>query len=65
MSHKQPSQTRQPDTPSDAITAFAEADDLDDQTIAAINEAEARADLGEGTDLEAVRARFRSRWAGR
>jgi Arc/MetJ-type ribon-helix-helix transcriptional regulator len=32
--------------------------DLDDETIAAINEAEEQADRGEGEDLDAFRARM-------
>ena len=33
-------------------------DDLDDQTVAAINEAESQADRGEGMDFEAFKAHF-------
>jgi Arc/MetJ-type ribon-helix-helix transcriptional regulator len=35
--------------------------DLDDATIAALNEAEEQADRGEGEDLDAFRARMRRR----
>lgn len=41
----------------------SEAMDLDESTIAAINEAEAQADRGEGEDLDAFRARMKKRMA--
>ena len=42
-----------------------EESELDDDTIAAINEAEAQADRGEGMDLDAFRAHMDRRIAGR
>lgn len=49
-----------------ALAQMQDGDDLDDETIAAINEAEAQADRGEGVDLDALRARFQNRvWSQR
>jgi len=45
-----------------AIVEMREADDLDDDTIAAINEAEDQADRGEGTDLDVFRAQMTKRF---
>lgn len=49
-----------------AIADMRSADELplDDQTVAAINEAEAQADRGEGTDLDTFRNDFFKRVAG-
>jgi Arc/MetJ-type ribon-helix-helix transcriptional regulator len=48
-----------------AVTTLAQMDDeLDDETIAAINEAEAQADRGEGTDLDTFRAEISNRFMG-
>lgn len=49
----------------EAAIAQLQNDDLDDETIAAINEGEAQADRGEGVDVDTFRARFRSRFPGR
>jgi len=38
-----------------------DGDELDEQTIAAINEAEAQADRGEGVELDEFRAQFNKR----
>lgn len=38
--------------------------DIDDETAAAINEAEAQADRGEGMDLDVFRAHISKRFAG-
>jgi Arc/MetJ-type ribon-helix-helix transcriptional regulator len=45
-----------------AIVEMRNADDLDDETIAAINEAEEQADRGEGTDLDVFRAQIAKRF---
>jgi Arc/MetJ-type ribon-helix-helix transcriptional regulator len=49
-----------------AVTDMRETDDaeLDDATIAAINEAEGQADRGEGVDLDTFRARMNQRFTG-
>jgi antitoxin ParD1/3/4 len=39
-------------------------EELDDATIAAINEGEAQADRGEGVDLDTFRARMNQRFTG-
>jgi Arc/MetJ-type ribon-helix-helix transcriptional regulator len=44
-----------------AIAEMQAHDDLDESTIAAINEAEAQADRGEGLELDAFRAEFAKR----
>jgi putative addiction module CopG family antidote len=48
-----------------AIAGLREGDDLDDATIAAINEAEAEADRGEGVDLDTFRSQFLNRVSAR
>jgi Arc/MetJ-type ribon-helix-helix transcriptional regulator len=50
-----------------AISDMRESEslDLDDETAAAINEAEAQADRGEGTDLDTFRVDFFKRVNGR
>jgi putative addiction module CopG family antidote len=45
----------------EAIAQLQVSDDLDDRTIAAINEAEDQADRGEGRDLDTFRADFHRR----
>ena len=40
------------------------AADLDDDTLAAINEAESQADRGEGMELDEFRAKMEKRFAG-
>jgi Arc/MetJ-type ribon-helix-helix transcriptional regulator len=45
------------------MRAIDEAE-LDEATIAAINEAEAQADRGEGVDLDTFRARMNQRFTG-
>jgi putative addiction module CopG family antidote len=49
-----------------AIAEMQETDDadLDEATIAAINEAEEQADRGEGVDLDTFRARMNQRFTG-
>ncbi len=48
-----------------AIARMQDGEDLDDETIAAINEAEAQADRGEGVDLDTFRAQFQKRISAR
>jgi len=43
-----------------ALADMQHPDDLDDETIAAINEAEAQADRGEGIDFDTFRAEMLS-----
>jgi Arc/MetJ-type ribon-helix-helix transcriptional regulator len=49
-----------------AIVEWREADEeeLDDETIAAINEAEEQGDRGEGIEFDALRAELKSRLHG-
>ena len=47
-----------------AIAEFRNEDELDDQTVAAINQAEDQADRGEGTDLDTFRTQFHGRRLG-
>jgi Arc/MetJ-type ribon-helix-helix transcriptional regulator len=49
-----------------AVTDLKETEDaeLDDATIAAINEAEEQADRGEGVDLDTFRAQMNKRFTG-
>lgn len=44
--------------------AIAEVFEIDDETAAAINEAEEQADRGEGMDLDAFRAHISKRFTG-
>jgi Arc/MetJ-type ribon-helix-helix transcriptional regulator len=43
---------------------FSSDEELDEQSIAAINEAEAQADRGEGIELDAFRAKMNQRLTG-
>lgn len=54
-----------PEAVVEAAIAQWQNDDLDAETIAAINEAEAQADRGEGIDLATFRAGFQDRISGR
>ncbi len=48
-----------------AINDLRESAELDDETVAAINEAEEQGDRGEGMDLDAFRAHMKRRIADR
>jgi Arc/MetJ-type ribon-helix-helix transcriptional regulator len=47
-----------------AVADMRDIDELDDATVAAINEAEGQADRGEGVDLDTFRAEMTRRFTG-